>query len=138
MRNKFKPSGFFLHKTNVKNEKSSTQFLHTMPQFVVKALLKKSIFKGLFMFLLNKELNVSFKRDIELKMCSSDFWFFFFLGQSKWLKVNFTCYKEHLYYKKFRGQINLKVWFLYQTRHFLKCKCTCMVLHSTSALKFSL
>lgn len=48
-----------------------------MPQIVVKELLKKSIFKGLFMFLCNKEFNASFKRDIELKTYISDFWVFF-------------------------------------------------------------
>lgn len=60
----------------MKNEKSSTQFLHSMPQFVMKALLKKSLFKGLFMFLFKKEFNASFKRDIELKTYISDFWVF--------------------------------------------------------------
>lgn len=77
----------------MKNEKSSTQSLCSMPQFVMKALLKISISKGLFMFLFNKEFNVSFKRDIGLKT----YFRFpgFFLGQSSCLKVNFTCYKAH-------------------------------------------
>lgn len=74
-----------------------------MPQFVVKALLKKSVFKGF-----KKEFSASFKRDIELKTYISDFWFAFFLGKNTCLKVNFTCYKAHSYCKKFRGQMILK------------------------------
>jgi len=36
-----------------------------MPQLVVRALLKKFIFKGFFS--LNKEFNASFRRDVVLK-----------------------------------------------------------------------
>lgn len=75
-----------------------------MPQFVVKALLKKSIFKGF-----NKEFSASFKRDIELKTYISDFWLVFFSWKKYMFEVNFTCYKAHSYCKKFRGQMTLKV-----------------------------